>query len=282
MVGRDQGHLLADPGGAGVPQLHRQAVLHPQRIDAARSARRRSAGGEQISVRLFVRVADVSHDAVREGAAVRQPARTRRRGDRHPAGHADRLYQARHRPARRPAGGARRAGDPERRAGEARAAPLCRSAGRRQFDLRPERISRRAADAARRRPRLPFADRHRDAAGRAQLRYDRSRSGLQPRRQLRADHGAREQRLPDGRQSRSQRRQPLPARRTRPRRPGAVGICRRARRIHHLLARRQRDLEPVDLVRRVRSKSSPGRRARTNGAIPKRGANSRRPGCGWG
>ena len=135
LVGGGQGHVLADPGRARLPQLHRQALLHPRESMLPGLRGRRPAGGQQIRLWLVVRLADDPQSGRdlpqrwccasrrRAGpsscrsrrAAVRAAARARRRGDRHPAGHQQRLYQARDRPAGRPAGGARRRGHPQRR-----------------------------------------------------------------------------------------------------------------------------------------------------------------------
>ena len=146
-VARDPRHLLAGARGARLPQLHRQALLHPVRIDAAGAAGRRPAGRHQISLWLVVHLASPSPTrsrswkdlvlqaaagklgraiAVREGPAVRPPARARRRRHRHPAGAQPGLYQARHRPARRPDRGARRRRPDQQCAGQARADALCR------------------------------------------------------------------------------------------------------------------------------------------------------------
>ena len=81
--------------------------------------------------------------------------------------------------------------------------------------------------------------------------YDTTDLGRSPGDDFAPGQGAGRPCLPDGRQPRPQRRQPLPARPAgqRPRRPGAVGEYRRARRVHHLLARRHDpDLEPDQLV----------------------------------
>ena len=53
-MGRDQGDLLAGPRRARLPQPHRQALLHPVRIDDAGAAGRRPAGGHQISLWLVL------------------------------------------------------------------------------------------------------------------------------------------------------------------------------------------------------------------------------------
>ena len=67
-----------------------------------------------------------------------------------------------------------------------------------------------------------------------------------PARQLCPDHRARRPRVPDGRQPRPFGRQPLSGwRGSGPWRAGAADQCRRARRIHHLLARRQHLWNPL-------------------------------------
>jgi signal peptidase I len=57
-----------------------------------------------------------------------------------------------------------------------------------------------------------------------------------------------EPRLPDGRQPRSLRRQPVRAEPARARRAGAVRESRRACGVHHLQPRRRRNVQPADLV----------------------------------
>ena len=117
---------------------------------------------------------------------------------------------------------------------------------------------------------LPPAGVPRDPAQRPLLRHDRRRQFA--RRRFRADHRPRGPRLPDGRQSRPQRRQPLLDRGAGPGRPGPLGESRRPRRVHHLLPRRQLLLlEPDQLVhrpaRRPRRHLAP-RRARPAAGAP--------------
>ena len=57
---RAQGDLLADPRRPRLPQLHRQALLHPVRIDDAGAAQGRPAGRQQISLWLVLGVARAS------------------------------------------------------------------------------------------------------------------------------------------------------------------------------------------------------------------------------
>ena len=102
LVGRDQGDLLADPRRARLPQLHRQALLHPVRIDDAGPAGRRPAGGQQISLWLVLGLARASTSC--RTAQGRLWGALPERGDVvivTPPGQSSRLYQARHRPARR-------------------------------------------------------------------------------------------------------------------------------------------------------------------------------------
>jgi signal peptidase I len=83
------------------------------------------------------------------------------------------------------------------------------------------------------------ADRARDAARRCDLRHDRHGAGLSDRR-LRADHGASRPPVPDGRQSRRQRRQPRASRPQGAWRPGAVRRDCRPGGDHQLFDRRYR------------------------------------------
>ena len=108
-VARDQGAALAAPRRARFPQLHRQAVLHPVRIDDARPAHRRPAGGQQISLWLVLRLSDLPQSGrhlqilvpgrspwhrppFHARPPVRQHARARRRRHRHPAGQTNSDY----------------------------------------------------------------------------------------------------------------------------------------------------------------------------------------------
>ncbi len=120
-MGRAQGHLLADPRRPRLPQLHRQALLHPVRIDDAGPAQGRPARRQQISLRLVLGVAELPHIAALAGPAVRPDAGARRHRHPHPAGRDVRLYQAGHRAARRHSGDARRHPLHQRPGREARA-----------------------------------------------------------------------------------------------------------------------------------------------------------------
>ena len=60
LVARDQGPAVGAARRARVPQLHRQALLHPVGIDDAGAADGRSAGGHQISLWLVLGVARAS------------------------------------------------------------------------------------------------------------------------------------------------------------------------------------------------------------------------------
>ena len=203
LVGRDQGDLLADPGRARLPQLHRQALLHPVGIDDAGAAQGRPAGGQQISLRLVVGVALLPHLPARRGAGLGPAARARRHRHRHPAFRPRRqfgLYQARHRPARRPHRADRRRRLSERPPAAPRAPAADPAADRREFALRPRRARQRPGARPRRPALLPARHRPRISPQRPPLRHDRH--GLFAGRRLRAGHGAAGPCLPDGRQSR--------------------------------------------------------------------------------
>ena len=239
-------------GGARLPQLRRQALLHPVGIDDAGAAQGRPAGGQQISLRLVVGEPELPRPAALAGAAARQDAGTRRHRHRHSARQQRGLYQAGDRPARRHDRGAGRTPGPQWPNGALAAARSGADPGRCQRPLRA-RIFRITGPRRRRQGLLPAADRSRNFAQRRQLRHHRSRP--KPGRRLRPGHGAGRPRLPDGRQSRSQRRQPFPRRaaRKRPRRPGAVGEYRRPCRVHHFLARRNDELfNPVSWFEALR------------------------------
>jgi len=77
--------------------------------------------------------------------------------------------------------------------------------------------------------------------------YENGRARPKRRRQLSADRNSARPCLPDGRQSRSQRRQPLPGRADGPGRPHSLGESGRSCRVRHLLEDRQRQLEPLHL-----------------------------------
>ena len=238
LVGRGQGHLLAAAGGARLPFLRRQALLHPVRIDAAGAGGRRPAGGVEIRLWLVVRVADDPQSGRRSSAALvlREPRRAGRWGC--PSSHGRLLGRLPERgdvvivtpPGTRndyikrviglpgdTHGGARRHGDPERQAAAARAAPLCRPAA-----LRRRARARRAARPAIRRYG-PDVRRHAaDGAIVCHLpvvtetlpngrRYDTVELGRSPGDDYPADPHSRQPRLPDGRQSRPLGGQPLSA-----------------------------------------------------------------------
>ncbi|KAK0348979.1 hypothetical protein LTR94_034996, partial [Friedmanniomyces endolithicus] len=101
LVSRIEEHRPADPGRAGLPQLHRQALLHSIRIDDAGAADRRPAGGEQIPLWLVLCLAQLPPPALPERTGAGSPARTGRHRHRVPAESARGLYQAGDRPARR-------------------------------------------------------------------------------------------------------------------------------------------------------------------------------------
>ena len=203
---RGQGHLLAGPRGARLPQLHRQALLHPVRIDAARAAGRRPAGRDQISLWLVVRLADdpqsgrdlrrlVLHQP-EESWGVQLPfikgrlfGRLPERGDVvivTPPGTQHRLYQARDRPAGRPARRCAAASSSSTASPvQARAAarhgmiPVDANTHVRRIDI-PARCAE--SPTASRICRLPLVTR--DAAQRPPLRHDRP-AAMSARRQLR-------------------------------------------------------------------------------------------------
>ncbi len=60
--------ILGAARGARLPQLHRQALLHPVGIDDAGLLTGRPAGGHQISLRLVLRVADHPQSGWRSSA----------------------------------------------------------------------------------------------------------------------------------------------------------------------------------------------------------------------
>ena len=107
----------------------------------------------------------------------------------------------------------------QRPADPAPAAPPGDDPDRRQYEMRLPRVRRVPGDRRGRQALLPPAHLPRDPAQRPFLRHDRSRPF--GRRRLSADHRPAGPRLPDGRQSRRQRRQPLPARRS----GGLAGRC---------------------------------------------------------
>ena len=173
-VARDQGPVVGAARGARLPQLRRQALLHPVRIDDAGAAHRRPPGGQQISLRLLVGVSPSFHVVSADRrAAVRQASQARRHRHRHAARHPHRLHQARHRPSRRHGANDRRPADHQRPAGEARRPkPPRHGPGRRQFAVRiaaRPRALRFPRRGRRRQDVLPGAGRPRNPAQRPHL-----------------------------------------------------------------------------------------------------------------
>ena len=285
---RDQGDLLADPGGARLPQLRRQALLHPVRIDDARACSK----GDRLVVSKYPygwslgrRRASTSCRAW-SGRLLRAAAGARRRRHRHAAAAATiGLYQAGDRPARRHAsrcvdGTVYLNGTPVPR------------------EPRPPAMipvdANVPCDASRLR-RLP---RYAGRTGSIYCRLPSLRETLPNGRYLRHDRSRRFARatiiapitVPAGHvflmgDNRDHSAPTAASRSTRagPRRAGAVGEYRRPRRVHHLLARRQlRLLEPAQLVHRLarrprRHLAAPGSRRRRDGTGGAAAAMSRRP-----
>ena len=239
-VARDQGPAVGAARGARLPQLHRQAVLHPVGIDDAGPAHRRPAGGQQISLWLVVGSARASTSCRRcEGRVL---GKLPERGDivivTPPGTRTDYIKRVIGLP-----------GDTlEMRNGKLiingqavkrQHLPEPADPDRRQFAVR---IVARSRALPVPRPRPPTAS---PSAGcRSSARpcptaaaTTRSSSAIRDR-QFRADDGARRPPLADGRQSRRFGRQPGRRMARRARRAGPVREYRRARRVHHLQPRR--------------------------------------------
>ena len=188
-----------------------------------------------------------------QGRLLGKMPRARRHRHRHSAGPERRLHQAGDRPSRRHDRGPQRPAGHQRQAREGGAAAAGDGPGRRQRPVRHRILGLPGDRGSTGRP---------IAACRSSARRfptasptTRSTSERERRATIRAGHRAGRPCLPDGRQPRSQRRQPLRSRPAgeRPRRTGAVGEYRRPRGVHHLLARRHvaRCFNPVSWFQRA-------------------------------
>ena len=226
---------------ARLPQLRRQALLHPVRIDDAGPAHRRPARGHQISLRLVLGVARASTSSRtgRAGCSASCPSAATSSSSPRRAPATDYIKRVIGLPGdsvemvdgtldhQRPGGEAPSRGAPTMVPVDANS-PCGTEHVPALYDYRV---------AARRKVLLPAADRPRTLPS---GRPTTLRARPIARGQFRTGHGPARPPLADGRQPRPiQRRQPLRLEpQERPRRSGAVGEYRRPRRVHHLLARR--------------------------------------------
>ena len=189
-LARDQGPVVGAAGGARLPQLRRQAILHPVGIDDAEPAQGRPAGGQQISLRLVVGrpPASTSCRIGRAGCSARCPSAATSSSSRRPGQSDDYIKRVIGLP-----------GDTvEVRDGrlilngkpvKSRAAAAGDDPGRRQCRRAASNSPGFQVDRPDGAGLLPPADRPRDAAQRRQLRHDRPRR--EPGRRFRPGHAFR-------------------------------------------------------------------------------------------
>ena len=203
--------LLPDPvrRGACAAHLHRRAVQHPFRIDAAEPDDRRLSVRDQVALRFLALFLPVRDGRIRRPDP--RPAAGPRRHRRLPLPrwHRGRLCKTGDRPARRHGRRPRR----DRHSQRQPAPPppyrrLCDAGEPQQpVPVGPPRIGPPASQWPGRN-RLRLSALSRDSSGRTELRRDRP-DERRPGRHVRPDQGARRAFVRDGRQSRRQPGQPL-------------------------------------------------------------------------
>ena len=231
----------------GAEELHRPAVQHPVRIDASDALHRRLSGRGEMALRLFALQLSLRLPVVRR-TDCSPSARARRRRRLPPPERECGPHQARDRPSRATRRGCRRQADPQRQGRAAATLPPFKmpvSANSPCKVVPPATPIRRPRPATAPIASTPPISR-RLPGGPSYTVLDQVEHG--PADDFGPVRVPRRPRVPDGRQSRRQPRQPLFGSRGR-HRHGPAGRSDRPRARHLLVDRRQRVLlEAVDLV----------------------------------